>query len=756
MNLSIPESRPGYPPADAAGGQQFNVHTVLVAIRCWWHIALPVGLLSALTAMVAVYYLTPPTYTAQAWLYIREQRPILVTSAIQEDSGKFRHNQMELMKSPPILGPVTSNPVVATTPEIAKEADPVGYLRRSLKIRTLGGSDYYLIEFTSVMPDKAKEIVNRVADEYYGLSERHESKLTQDMIGKLIEHQVDQQQHVENLRNRVEKLAKEVGGKEGGGAWKVSGGEGAVISAENRAPGIDLQSPMAGLRSRLLNRQLEQVLKGAELEANTQISQEESFEPSDAEVDAYVEAMPIVATIRARIAEDRLKAAEHSQRMTRPVAGAPANQAALDLANRQKRIADSDAELEKNLVEFRKEAKVALEKASRAKRQNEIETLRTQKQRIDLEVKVLQTQVTGEKQQQQELAGNSTQLEFARAEFDMGYQFLKMISERIMRMQTERQAPERIQIFQYASTPTRPDMALPYKKMGTFGGVALLAPFALAVALELLNRRVSNRLHFETASQIAVVGEITSLPARLKGKTRKNAGNYERQLFEESVDGLRTYLTLIEALNGRKVLAVTSAISREGKTSLSSQLAVSISSATNRPTLLIDGDMRSPDIHRIFEVDRAPGLSEVLRGECPVEEVIETGFSDTLHIITAGNLDMSPHRIMGDGNFAELLVKLRGTYDYIILDTPPILPASEALLMAKAADAAILCVRRDYSRIDQVVHAFSRLRTAGVQTVGAVLNGVPARHYAYRYGSYYYTRRPMVAVQAEQHDPQTV
>jgi hypothetical protein len=53
-------------------------------------------------------------------------------------------------------------------------------------------------------------------------------------------------------------------------------------------------------------------------------------------------------------------------------------------------------------------------------------------------------------------------------------------------------------------------------------------------------------------------------------------------------------------------------------------------------------------------------------------------------------------------------------------------------------------VRRDYSRIDQVVHAFTRLRTAGVQTVGAVLNGVPARHYAYRYGSYYYTRRPIV------------
>ena len=103
MNLSIPESRTGYPPIDNHSGQPFNVHTVLVALRCWWHIALQVGLLLALITMVTVYYLTPPTYTASAWLYIREERPILVTNAIQEDPQEFRFNQIELMKSPPSI-----------------------------------------------------------------------------------------------------------------------------------------------------------------------------------------------------------------------------------------------------------------------------------------------------------------------------------------------------------------------------------------------------------------------------------------------------------------------------------------------------------------------------------------------------------------------------------------------------------------------------------------------------------------------------
>jgi capsular exopolysaccharide synthesis family protein len=736
MNLSIPESRQGYPPyppVENSGMQPFSVHTVLVALRCWWHIALPVGLLLALVGAVTVYYLTPMTYTATAWLYIREHRPVLVTNALQENSHKFRLNQMELMRSPPILGPVTSHPVVANTPELVKEPDPVAYLRRSLRIKTLGGSDYYLIEFTSTVPEKAKEIVNRVADEFYGLSERHESKITQELIGKLIELQIDQDQHVETLRSRVEKLAKEAGGKEAMGATAP------------RTP--DLQSPMAGLRSRLLARQLDQAIKTAELEAATKLSLEENFEPSEAAINEAVEKMPEVVSVRQKVSADRVLAADYRKQATQPGPGKTTG--TLDrLARIEKGIADAEALLEKNMVELRKEAKEALEKAARGERQKQLAKLDDEKKRIDLEVKVLQGQVTGETQVAQEHAGTSTQLEFARTEYDMAYQFRSMIAQRIMSMQTERQAPERIQIFQYASTPTRPDTVVPLKKMGMVSGAALFAPFALAVALELLNRRVSNRTHLETASQINVVGEVTSLPARLKGRRRSAAANYERQLFEESVDGLRTYLTLIEALNGRKVLAVTSAISREGKTSLSSQLAVSLSTATNRPTLLIDGDMRSPDIHRIFEVDRGPGLSEVLRGECRLEEAIETSFSDTLHLLTAGSLNISPHRIMGDGHFTELLAQLREAYDFVILDTPPILPASEALLMAKASDAAILCVRRDYSRIEQVVHAFSRLRTAGVQTVGAVLNGVPARHYAYRYGSYYYTRRPAVAVQA--------
>jgi Mrp family chromosome partitioning ATPase len=82
---------------------------------------------------------------------------------------------------------------------------------------------------------------------------------------------------------------------------------------------------------------------------------------------------------------------------------------------------------------------------------------------------------------------------------------------------------------------------------------------------------------------------------------------------------------------------------------------------------------------------------------------------------------------------------MRQLYEYVIIDTPPVLPASESLLMSSAADSTILCVRRDFSRIDQMIEASKRLRSSGIHLAGAVLSGVPAHQYARRYGASNYS-----------------
>jgi len=209
-------------------------------------------------------------------------------------------------------------------------------------------------------------------------------------------------------------------------------------------------------------------------------------------------------------------------------------------------------------------------------------------------------------------------------------------------------------------------------------------------------------------------------------------------LFEESIDSLRVCLWLPEDRKNVHVLSVCSAIHGEGKTSVASQLAVSMAKCSSTPVLLIDADMRSPDIHHIFKIPNEPGLAAVLDGRSSLDDAIVTDWSDQVHLLPAGRLTMSPHKLLGGDTFPSLLRTLRARYSHIIIDTPPILSAAEALLLAKFSDGTIICTRRNYSRERQVKLAHERLVAAGAKPLGAVFNAVPTRRYAYTYGSYDY------------------
>jgi capsular exopolysaccharide synthesis family protein len=162
--------------------------------------------------------------------------------------------------------------------------------------------------------------------------------------------------------------------------------------------------------------------------------------------------------------------------------------------------------------------------------------------------------------------------------------------------------------------------------------------------------------------------------------------------------------------------------------------------ATESPILLIDGDMRAPDMHRLFDVPLEPGLTKVLEGACSIEEAIVQVGESNLYVLPAGLLRTNPHYLFGNGSRESLRAAIPDRFRYVIIDTPPILAASEALMLAAMADASVVCALRDVSRIDQVRKAYDRLQATGGNPVGLVLNGVPTRSYTHRYGSYGYSQ----------------
>ena len=138
--------------AEYEGADPLDPQMLLAALRYWWKIATPLAILLMIVAALAIALVAQPKYTASAWLIIREKPEYLLNPQATDDPRKFVQNQMELMRSPPVIDPVANQPKISSAPELAGRGDPADRLRRLLKIRAKGQSDFFVIEFTSEKP----------------------------------------------------------------------------------------------------------------------------------------------------------------------------------------------------------------------------------------------------------------------------------------------------------------------------------------------------------------------------------------------------------------------------------------------------------------------------------------------------------------------------------------------------------------------------------------------------------------------------
>jgi capsular exopolysaccharide synthesis family protein len=404
----------------------------------------------------------------------------------------------------------------------------------------------------------------------------------------------------------------------------------------------------------------------------------------------------------------------------------------VQLSARVREAAIKEAEL--TVFARRKEA----EANSVSRRRDELEQLKCQLRGFQIAEDNLRDQYASLQKEMEKASGDSMELLFKKDELNQSQKVLDRIAERLSQLQTEQGAPARVIWHQEAIPPQAPVQDFPYRNASLALLIGLGLPFGLAVAWERYVRRIGDADCLQREASLAVLGETARLPTRALGRPSTGAavrGSFT--LFEESVDSLRTGLTLSSDMRDVRVLAVTSAVQNEGKTSVAAQLAISLARATGELVLLLDGDLRSPDLHRLFEVPLEPGLADVLANRCSIEKAIVVDVGDRqVHLLPAGRPRTSPHRLLGNGSWSSLVQSIPSIYRYVIVDTPPVLAASESLVLARGADASLVCAMRDVSRADQVQKATERLVAAGSHVVGAVLNGVPTPIYARRYGEY--------------------
>lgn len=213
--------------------------------------------------------------------------------------------------------------------------------------------------------------------------------------------------------------------------------------------------------------------------------------------------------------------------------------------------------------------------------------------------------------------------------------------------------------------------------------------------------------------------------------------NNPRSLASEAYRTIRTAILLSQAGEPPRTILVSSAQSGEGKTTSSINLAASLASAGGR-VVLIDADLRRPSMLRHFNLsaDHVPGLVDVLTGQATVKEVILADILKRISLIASGRVPPNPAELLGSVEMATLIDQLAQDFDYVLIDSPPILPVTDAMILSRFVDGVVLVVKGANTPRKVVRDAKDRLQSVGARLLGTILNDVDING-----GDYYYYNR---------------
>jgi len=307
-------------------------------------------------------------------------------------------------------------------------------------------------------------------------------------------------------------------------------------------------------------------------------------------------------------------------------------------------------------------------------------------------------------------------------------------------------------VLSVVSGPTSPVKVAPRRALNYLLGIlaGLVAGLAWAALRELLDTSV------RSDEQVAAAGTgVLASVSRIRrpGPLPLIAGGLGRSILAEEMRQLRTSLQYTHRDRPVKVIAVVSPEAAEGRSTVAINLALAFAEA-GRQTLLIDADLRRPQIAGYLGIEETAGLCDVLAQQAALDTALRTWGEQKLHVLASGSLPPHPAELLGSRQMADLAARLRSEFDTIIIDTPPLRPVTDGVTTALLSDGAIVVVRNGRTSRAQLSHALQALRAVDVPVLGAVHNMVPRRRpgkSAYRA----YTTTPPPDAAADKHRPPT-
>lgn len=698
---------PGYPPqAQQSLSELFGIGAALQMLRRRLFVMALVGGIAAAAAFTFLMLRTP-VYSATSLLTInfRQERVLSsedIVSALPRDSSAI-DSEIELLRSPALMGELAAALGMDTAPAAdGAEASVAEDLRRAIEVRRRGLTYVIEIAATSTEPERAQLIANTYADVY---------------IASQVSARADATARADTwLSRRLAELRDDVQVKESAAeTFRVESG---LMSAQ----GATLQE------SQITNVQTQVLQARADLaEREARHRQLQQLRESGASLESIGNALnsDTIRILREREA---------------------------DIARRQ-------SDLENRYLETHPAVQ-----AVRAERRDIEQQIQREVQRISVnlgnEVAVARARLQTLQQSLNSAAGDlsdnsgaSVRLRELEREAAASREVYESYLQRYQEIADQDQLnTSDARLLTYAATPTSPSSPKLRIALALAIAAGLLLGLGAGVIAELLDQSVKSADDLEAKVGYPAIASIPAISKRMLRQmppADRHPSGYlvgrPMSAFTEAMRVLRTVIVYSKLDFSVKVVAVTSALPDEGKTTIAMCLA-RVAAMSGQRVIVVDCDLRKQSINDVVDIETDTGILQVLAGEAQWRAAIVRDPRSDAHILPVATAGFTPRDVFGSEAMARLVSELRMHYDLVVLDCAPILAVAETRVLVKHADTVVLVARAGRSAIGAVRSAAAQTEAAGGNVLGVALNCVMPHWQSYADSLYFYQSKSYYSV----------
>lgn len=698
---------PAWPAALPQGGPaEPEAARYLRALRRRWLLVLGLGSVLAGAAAAAAWFLLAPKYTAYALVHVAAHAPKTVgltadPTEPKSDFGTYQRLQAAQLKSRYVLNAVLNRDEVRRLDLEAREPNTLVWLDDELKVDLKDGSELVTLSMSGPDPDEVVTIVNAVTKAYLTEVVSAEDRQRAQRVAEIEAIYNATQEKLREKRNTLHVLAGQLGASDTH-----------ALSQKQ----VTLLTNFGEVKKQEIQVRAERMKAEARLRALQARARAAGSAPAESAVEKALETDPVAKDHMRLMTELRDIIRHYDMTAVRPDEEPSRIAAQRRLRAAQKDYAERRAEL---AADLQKRA----QRAVRAEGDGEVAAAHLDLSALQEQERYWTAEVDRSSKELQKLGGSSTEVEMLRVEIGVEQTASEKLLHQLESLRMELHSPARVKLWQEAVL-----QRLDRKRQIV---AATLAPlgvlFGLGFVVSWWETRARRIQHVSEVNVLGmkVMGAVPPLPAAVARHRLVTGGDEQKfygPTFLESIDAIRTLLLRDANRDGTRVIMVTSAVEGEAKTTLSSHLATSLARA-GRKTVLIDCDLRRPTLQDTFDVPLQPGFSEALLGQADVRQsVIET--EGGLHVLPAGQWDREVLRILAKDGAQPLFDRLKGDFEFVVIDSHPVLAATDSLLIGQHADAVIFSLLRDRSQVHVVYAACERLASLGIRVLGAVVNGI--------------------------------